>query len=326
MKKLQLVKLFISVFFLNTFSSVSSQTVVLGSAPNLWFAQPAVIIGEGWDKELGININLKRYPGPANLLQAFVAGEIDGMNNNIGAAMLAKSRGISLKLVSGTIIGDINLIANEDLVLSKKELGPVDAIKKFTSMNKRKLILVTNPKGSLSDLNAKFWLANNFPDFESYITLIHAGDQAQFQQIFINGRADLLAGFAPLKQIITSKRPKADYFLPPEELMKNQPGGALAIKTSYIETHSAEIEKLKALYQRATDFMKNEPEKSSIHIEKYLLQGLLDKEVIKEVLIERKDFLTTDLKIMRKGTQEIHNLMLKDGYIKNPIDLDSIFE
>ncbi len=325
MNKLQIVKFALSILSLYSLTTASAETVVLGSAPNLWFAQPTVIIGEGWDQELGIKIILKRYPGPANLLQAFVAGEIDGMNNNLAAAMLAKARGIPLKIICGTIIGDINLIANENLLQLKNELGPVNAIKKFSLDRKRKLILVTNPKGSLSDLNAKFWLLNNFPDFDKYITLIHAGDQAQLQQIFINGRADILAGFAPLKQIIREKKPKADYFLTPEELMKNQPGGGLTIKMSFVKDHPETIEKLRHLYEQATKFMKTEPEKSAVHIDKYLLQGLLGKDVIKEVLIERKSFLSTDLKVMRKGTQEIYNLMLKDGYIKNPFDLDTIF-
>lgn len=303
----------------------AEEVIKLGFFPSICFAQPAVIVGEGWDKELGITFELNKYPGPANMLQAFVSGEVDGMNNNMAAGILASARGIQVKFVTGTFIGDINFISEGELIILKNTFGQIEAIKRFYALQKRKLKLVTNPKGSLSDLTTRYWLKTNLPNFENYIEIVHAADQAQLLQLYLNGRADLLAGYAPLKQILSQKRPHVEYFLAPKELMEAQPGGALTMKSSFINTHPEEISKLKSLYDKATMLMKQDPERCAAHIEKYLLQGLLTKEVIAEALIESKDYLSTDLKQGKSNMQKIHTLMIEDNYIKEPIDLDSLF-
>ncbi len=328
MKKFQIVSYLTLLTILTIFlvDEVASEEVIrVGTAPHLWWAQPAVIIGEGWDRELGIKLEHRIYPGPAHLLQAFVQGELDGMNNNIAAGILTFSKGIPIKLVSGTIIGDINLLSEGELLELKNKFGPVEAIKKFSQLKKRKLKLVTNPKGSLSDLNSRYWLTMNLPDYKNYIDIIHAGDQAQLQQLFIIGKADLLAAFAPIKEIVSQKNPKVAFFITGKELMENQPGGALIMRTSYIEGHPERIKQLKELYLRATNLMKSHPERCAVHIEKYLLHGLLKKEVIKEVLINSNDYLSTNLELVKPNTQKIHDLMLQEGYIKEPINLDLIF-
>jgi NitT/TauT family transport system substrate-binding protein len=328
MNKLQILKFVLSILLLSLPSvgkAEEDQIIKIGNAPNLWWAQPSIIIGEGWDREVGIKLELKKYPGPAHLLQAFVQGELDGMNNNIAAGILTYSKGIPIELVSGTFIGDINLLSEGELVELKNKYGLVEAIKKFSQLKQRKLKLGTNPKGSLSDLNSKFWLKTNMPDYKNYIDTIHAGDQAQLQQLLIMGQADLLAGFAPIKEIVSQKNPNISFFLTGKELMKNQPGGALIMRTSYIEAHSERIKQLKELYLRATSLMKSDPERCAVHIEKYLLQGLLKKEVINEVLINSKDYLSTDLELVKPNTQKIHDLMLEEGYIKESINLDLIF-
>jgi NitT/TauT family transport system substrate-binding protein len=247
------------------------------------------------------------------------------MNNNLGAAILSYSKGIKLKLISATIIGDISLLSDQNLIKLKNEFGQVEAIKKFAAANDRKLILVTNSKGSLSDLIARYWLSKNFPNYKSYIDIIHAGDIAQLQQIFILNKADLISSFIPIKESISLKRSNIDYFLSTKELMKNQPGGALAMRAEFLDSHKVEAHKLKILYQKATDLMLSDPDRAAKHIEKHLLGGLLTKEIIKEILIQNKEFFNTDLNLVKDNTQLIHDFMLEEKYINQPINLDNIF-
>lgn len=328
MNKLQTLKLALSILLLHIPTAGRAevnQVIKIGSGPIIWFSQPSIIIGEGWDKEVGLSIEQKRFPGPAHLLQAFVQGELDGMNNNLGAAILSYSKGIKLKLISATIIGDISLLSNQNLIKLKNEFGQVEAIKKFAAANDRKLILVTNSKGSLSDLIARYWLSKNFPNYKSYIDIIHAGDIAQLQQIFILNKADLISSFIPIKESISLKRSNIDYFLSTKELMKNQPGGALAMRAEFLDSHKVEAHKLKILYQKATDLMLSDPDRAAKHIEKHLLGGLLTKEIIKEILIQNKEFFNTDLNLVKDNTQLIHDFMLEEKYINQPVNLDNIF-
>lgn len=326
-KEFQLLSLIICLFILAQTGAANAEdeTISVSVGPNVWFAQPAVIIGEGWDREAHLILEARRYPGPANMLQAFAAGEIDGMNNNMAAAMLIAARGIPIRFVSGTFQGDINLLADGELLALRRSLSPEQALKQYSEKLQRRLRLVTNPRGSFSDLTARYWLTKSFPNFSQYVEISHAADQAQLQQLYLSGNADLIAGFAPLPEILAKKRPGVGFFAQASELMDPQPGGALVVRASYQDQYPTRISRLQSLYQRATQLMLDDPDRCAVHIEKYLMQGLLSAEIIAKVLRDNRRFLITDLAPLRDATQRIHDFMVSEKYLTSPVDLDFMF-
>jgi ABC-type nitrate/sulfonate/bicarbonate transport system substrate-binding protein len=298
--------------------------VIIGSAPNLWFVQSAIINAEGWDREVGIEIERKQYSGPATLLQAFAAGEVDGMENNLAAAFLAVNRGIEIQVLAGTFEGDVCLIGPTKLVALRNQHSASEAIKQFVVQSGRKLSIVTNPRGSLSDLTLRNWLYKFFPDFDQYVSLTHAGDQAQLLHIFLSGAADVMSAFAPLQTITKAKMADVELFISSKELMEEQPGGVLVLRTDFLKSDLVLKEKLASLYTRASQFIKSNPERARNHIQSRVIRGLLSDELLLDAIVQSKESFGTSLADMRIGAIEIHDLMLKEGYLKKPLNLNEL--
>jgi NitT/TauT family transport system substrate-binding protein len=324
---LQTIALILALISVLLITSVTAEPkpIRVSAGPNIWFAQPSVIIGEELDKQVGLSFEQIRYPGPANMLQAFAAGEIDCMNNNVAAAFLAAGRGIDIRFVAQTFRGDIFLLGEGELLELSRKSGPAAALREFTKLKGRKLKLVTNPRGSLSDLNARFWLRNTFGDYESLVEVTHAADQAQLQQLYLSGSADLLAAFSPLLEILGRRRPAVGYFAKPADLMTSQPGGALVVRAKFAADHPDIITKLRELYRRATLFMIEHPDRAAMHVEKYLMEGLLSRELIASALRANQAYLVSDAADMRQPAQLLHDFMIAERYLKHPIDLNLLF-
>ena len=87
MKKIKaLISLCLLVFVItSSFVPAKAEELIkvrVGYLPNLWFFHPVIIKGEGWDKEMGLDFELTRFPGPPTESQAFASGFLDIMYNN----------------------------------------------------------------------------------------------------------------------------------------------------------------------------------------------------------------------------------------------------
>lgn len=302
-----------------------ADTVVrLGANPNIWFPHAAVIIGEGWDRQAGLRIEQKIYPGPAHNLQGLISGEVDGVTNNVAAALLARERGKALTLVAGTTLGDISLIVQPP-VLQIAGSSPLEKLKRFTATHGRRFRLVTNPRGSLSEITMRRWLETSWPQFESGIELIHAGDQATLQQLFFSGAADGCAGFGSLLWLFQAKNPAIAELLTPEQLMTDQPGGALALSDEWIARHPELVPVLQELFRRATDLIRTDPERAAAHVDALLTNGLVPLPILSASLRERRRFIESDLSKLESSTMELSRYMVRAGYLTQPPDLATFF-
>ena len=295
----------------------------IGANPNIWFAQPSVIIGEGWDREAGFVLEQKVYPGPAHNLQAFVAGELDGVNNNVAAALLAHDRGKKLKLVAATFAGDISIIVQPE-VGPTPSTGGLAQLKGFRAAHGRRFKLATNPRGSLSDLTVRRWLDSAWPEYESDLELISAGDQAQLQQLFLSKSADGCAGFGSLLWLFQEKITATTELIPPDQLMRDQPGGALMMSEEFTIRHPEQVAALAKLYRRASELIRRDPARAAEHIDKYLTSGFVPRGLLEASLKARREFVISDLEPMRRPIEALAVYMHEKGYLKRLPTIDSL--
>ena len=295
----------------------------LGANPNIWFAQPSIIIGEGWDREAGFILEQKVYPGPAHNLQAFVAGELEGVNNNAAAALLAHDRGKGLKVVAGTFVGDISIIAQPSALSVAGETG-LAKLQAFKARYGRRFKLATNPRGSLSDLTVRRWLEQHWPNYEQGVELIAAGDQAQLQQLFLSRAVDGCAGFGSLLWLFREKLPETGELLSPEALMPNQPGGVLMISADFAAAHPREVAALATLYTRASELLQRDPARAAQHIDRLLTSGFVSRPLLEASIRGRTDFFTSDLERMRAPIEALAAYMVSRGYLKSTPALDQL--
>lgn len=296
----------------------------LGHAPNFWFTQQAIIKGEGWDREAGFELELIRFAGPADVLQAFVAGETDGMTNNLAAVMLAAQAGVPIKIVSATFKGDITLLARGKLQELRRNLTAIEALEHFVQITGRRVKIATNPKGSLSDLMFRYWIKEKLKDPLRLLEVIHAGDQAQLQQLFLSGAVDGMSAFAPLVTLMLELEKESAIFVAPADIMPFQPGGCLVLRNTFISSYPKITSDLITLYERANQFILENPEVAARHIQTYVTGRLLSDELVRRSLRESRDFFTTDIRPMIDPTHILINFMVKERYLKKAPDLDAM--
>ena len=246
-----------------------------------------------------------------------MAGELDGVNNNAAAALLAHARGRALRIVAGTFLGDISIIAQPELnALSGSGL---ERVKQFRAHFGRKFRLATNPRGSLSDLTVRRWLEASWPEYESGVELIASGDQAQLQQLFLSRSADGCAGFGSLLWLFRDKIANVIELVPPDELMLNQPGGVLMIDAKFLEAHPREVAQLKALYERATKLIRDDPARAAKHIDHFLTSGFVPLPLLEASIRGRDRFFSTDP--APAAIDSLADYMVRAGYLKARPDL-----
>lgn len=306
-----------------TYAHSEPLRIRLGANPNIWFAQPSIIIGEGWDRESGFILEQKVYPGPAHNLQAFVAGELEGVNNNVAAALLAHDRGKALKIVAATFDGDISIIAQPRALTTPGETG-LAKLQGFKAQHGRRFKLATNPRGSLSDLTVRRWLEQQWPTFEQGVELVAAGDQAQLQQLFLSRAVDGCAGFGSLLWLFRDKLPDAGELLSPEALMPHQPGGVLMVSAEFAAAHPREIAALAKLYTRASELLQRDPARAAQHIDRLLTSGFVSPPLLEASIRGRAQFFSGDLNSMRAPIESLATYMVQKGYLKQSPVLEQI--
>jgi NitT/TauT family transport system substrate-binding protein len=300
--------------------------ITVGFAANLWFAQPAIIKGEGWDKEAGLDITLQRFPGPPGILQAFVVGQIDIMYNNMASTLMPQTRDIPTRMIASTIKDDIFLVARPSLTQFSAAGNAAETIKKFVAVNGRKVKISTNPKGSLSDLVLRYWLSHAFTDSTQYVDVINTGSQDEFQQSILSGDVDAASIFEPLYSIAHELDPKLVIIAEPKELMPDQPGGGVSIHESLAAARPDIVRKYLALHIRATQFLKDNPARAAQDISEYFGKGLVSVETYEKAIRLDHERFVSDPAIMIPSTKIMHDYMRKNGYLVKDVDIDKLFD
>jgi NitT/TauT family transport system substrate-binding protein len=317
--------IFLGIFIVFSESAYADK-IDVGYMPNLWFAQPFIIKGEGWDKKVGLDVQLHRFPGPPTQVQAFAAGQMDVIYNNIGSLLVLPDRGIAVRVVAASIKDDIFLAARPALMAYRETLPAADAIQAFVRDKGRRVKISTNPKGTLSDLVLRYWLESAFgADYDSCIEVVNTGSQDQFQHSILSGDVDAAAVFQPLYTVSRYKDPSLDIFLSPADMMTDQPGGVVAVRESFAAVHPDLVEKFVALHARATDLMRRDPERAARHIHA-AIGDYIPYSVMETAVVFTRDRFVADPHAMISSTRIIQDLMLREKYLRKPVDISTLYD
>ena len=294
----------------------------VGVNPNLWFSQAAVIKGEGWDLENGLDLEIIRFSGPSSNLQAFVGGQIDIMNNNAAAAILAEGSLKNTKIIAASIRGDSTLLGRGILSKSYPSRDAVKQMKAFCETRQGKLKLLTNPKGSQSDITIKLWLSKFYSDYSNCVEFIHAGDQSQLLQLFLRGDADLISAFTPIPQIFKEKDPSIGEFVSVAEIGSNQAGGVFVANQNFIKLNEKKISAFVHLIEKATTELRENPTRATRHVDDFVLKGLMPLSSLEVAIVDSREFFVSDISEMKGSIKDVYSLMKADGYTGESIDMD----
>lgn len=322
------VLLAVTLFFtLGSFSASAQEQgtkVRIGMFPILSYAQLFVAKDQGWDKEVGLDLDLVRFSSLA-VIDALASDDIDGISMATVPFIAAQSRGVDVTIVAALSQNVGHIISRGEMSNYTKDMPLKEALIKFKEEQGRPAVLVTWPKGSLSAIMLDEWLGNNMPDYEPYLEIKYLGGDQQLQAL-LGGTTDLGLAVEPLITIAKSKDDTVRYALRAPELSKDHIAGSLGLRSDFVKNHPEETKKMVELVYRATKLMVEEPKVAAESLYKSLYKDMQTSDVIYDSLVSAKEEFISDPHGFVAPSQRLHDKLLKHGTITNPVDVPAMFD
>jgi NitT/TauT family transport system substrate-binding protein len=300
-------------------------TLEMAYMPIVPCSQLFVLQGMGWAKKAGIKLKLTRFPNGPAIVQAIASGKMDLMCFGIGPAMVTRGKGIKLKVVAAGIVNQIAVVAQGDLVkyFDKHKNGKA-ALMAFTKDKGRKPKIASFPKGSVPDTVTRHWLLRSLGVQLGDVELIGMG-ASRVQQALLTRAVDAAGILEPILTIVESKLKDAKVVARAKDMMDGQPGSTIAARENVIAEHRDALIKLVELHIKATELLKNSPEKAAPYVKNYVAKGLIDVETIEKSLESPSSNFKANPREIQKETKYMHDFQ-KNEKINTKVSVDGLFD
>jgi len=296
----------------------------IGYMPILPIAQLFVTLEEGWMDEAGIDPDLVRFQNGPAMVQALLAGQLDVAYFGIGPAMVARARGADIKVVASNIVEQISVVALGELA-PYFEGDHATAFERFAADKGRKPVITTFPTGSVPETVLQYWLRKQLGVDPDQIQIVFQGS-AQVQQALLTGAVDGAAILEPIVSNVIARRDDAAVVASGSELFPDQPGAVLAVRSETIAEHPGAVRALVAAHKRATDLLVENRERATPSVAEYVGGGRLDPAIIRSAIERSAEGFVADPNAIVEGTRVMHDFQADLGTLKQPVDLDALFD
>lgn len=300
-------------------------TLEMAYMPIVPCSQLFVIEGMGWAREAGIKLELTRFSNGPAIVQAIASGKMDMMCFGIGPAMVTRGKGIKLKVIGAGIVEQIAVVAQGDLVeYFDKYDSSAEALRNFAKDKGRKPKIASFPKGSVPDTVTRHWILRSMGMSLDEVEIIGMG-ASRVQQALLSRSVDAAGILEPILTIVESKLPGAKVVVRADEMMPGQPGSTIAARENVIAEHRDVLVKYMELHIRATELLKNNPEKAAPHVKNFVAKGLVDVETIEKSLRSPSSNFRSDPEEILEQTAYMANFQ-KSEKIKTNVSTDGLFD
>jgi NitT/TauT family transport system substrate-binding protein len=296
----------------------------IGYMPILPVSQLFVTLEEGWMKDAGITPELVQFQNGPAMVQALLAGQLDVAYLGIGPAMVARAKGADIKVVGSDIVEQISMIALGDLA-PYFESDPATAFARFAKDKGRKAVISTFPVGSVPQTVLQYWLRKQLQADPDQVEVIYQG-AAQAQQALLTGAVDGAALLEPVVSLVLDRRTDAKVVASGPDMFPHQPGAVLAVREGVIKDHRAAVSALLAAHLKATRLLREHPDAAAPMVGKYVGGGRMKASVVTAALERSKDSFVADPNQIVEGTKVMHDFQADLGTLKQPVDLDQLFD
>lgn len=300
-------------------------TLKVGYMPILPVAPLFVMEGKGWTKDAGLNLELTRFSSGPAMVQALASGKLDVMNFGIGPAMVARAKGVPIKVLASSVREQIGLLARGDLANYFDKYEPAEAIARFTEEQGRKPKIATFPSGSVPDTVLRYWLTKQVGIDASAVDIVAMG-ASRVQQTLLAGAVDAASTLEPILTVVQQRDPSARVIARGSEMLPNQPGAVLAVRESAMAAHPDAIRKLVALHIRAANLLNESPREAAPYVRKFVGKRLIDLKTVETALASPSSNYIADPHAIQDATRVMAKFQAEQGTLKRPVDIDALFD
>ncbi|PWC55108.1 ABC transporter substrate-binding protein [Azospirillum sp. TSO22-1] len=298
----------------------------VGYIPIIPMTQLFVLLGEGWARDAGLDLQTTGFQSGPAMIQALASGTLDVAYVGIGPAMIARSKGVPVKIVAANIVDQVALIGRGPLAQAVAGApSPAEGFAAFRRAQGRPAKIATLPAGSVPETVLRYWLQEVAKVPAAEVEVIGMGEE-HVQQALLSGAVDGSSILEPILTVVRARLPDARILVPAGQLFPRQPGAVVAVTENAIARERDAVAALVRLHVRATDFAKREPARTAEHVGAYIGKGLIEPEVLQRALTSDATTLVADPRGIVEGTGRMQDFQQRLGQLASPVDLDTLFD
>ena len=301
-------------------------TLRVGYIPIIPMTQLFIMEGEGWTGQAGLRLQLTQFSSGPTMVQALASGSLDVAYVGIGPAIVARSRGIDIKVLASNIIDQVALIGRGPFAETMAAApSAAEGFRRYYERAGRPVKIATLPQGSVPDTVLRYYIQNVAKVDPAHVQIIGIGED-QVQQSLLAGAVEGASILEPILTIVQERDPTARIIAAPNTMLPRQSGAVLAVRETAITDHPGAIAKLVELHVRATDFARAEPDRAAEHVTAFVGKGLVDPAVINKALRSPNTNLVADPHVIMESTAVLQDFQQATGAQVKPVNLNELFD
>lgn len=293
---------------------------VVGTAP-FFVAQ-----GEGWLKQGGVEPVVTVFESGPNMIQALASGTIDVYVAGVAPLAVARSRGIDVRVVASTAIGENVVVAAPSLSkFFAANVTPAAAFKAFKAATGKAARLATQPAGSVPNTALQHWLWEVARIDRSEAEIVPMGIDAT-QQAILAGAVDGGIVREPALTILQSRNSAIKLVAAGEEVFPGQPGTVVAVSGAFATRTPQAVQTIVDGLVKAAALIKSAPDKAAPHVGAALGKGIVDPGLIRKALVSPASVFEIDPRKIIEPARAMQAYQVKLGSLDKELPFDGLFE
>ena len=287
--------------------------------------QAVVMDRKGWFESMGPEIR-SQEAGCKSIVQLLVSGKVDlGLIGIIPALVVADSE---------TPVSVVSASSKEAFVVMLADdaagffSGQTGGFAEYAADNGRALKLGTYPKGSVSDITARYWIQETRDASMDDVDLVHLGGPGAARQALLAEEVDGAVIPEPTPTLIEAVT-EAPYerITDVGEFIPGEPAGVTVVRDAYAEDHPEAVEAFVATHADATAFIRTNPEQAASYMsEVYGGESALDQTTARAALENPATTYVTDPQEVTGGTTVLAEYADRLGKTDGVIGPDQLFD
>lgn len=293
---------------------------IVGTAPFF------VAHGEGWLKQGGLDVALTVFESGPNMIQALASGTIDVYVAGVAPLAVARSRGVDIRVVASTAIGENVVVSAPSLTkFFTHGTNAAAAFKAFRAANGKAARLATQPAGSVPNTTLQYWLWEVAKVDKADVEIVPMGIDAT-QQAILAGAVDGGSVREPALTIIQSRNPQIKLIAGGEEVFPGQPGTVVAVSGAFATRNPQAVQNLVDGLVKAAALIQANPSKAAPHVGAALGKGIVDPELIQKALVSPASRFEIDPRKIIEPSRAMQAYQVKLGSLEKELPFDGLFE
>ncbi|KAA0573073.1 ABC transporter substrate-binding protein [Azospirillum sp. Sh1] len=306
--------------------ALAATTLRVGYIPIIPMTQLYVITGEGWTKDAGLTLQTTSFQSGPAMIQALASGTLDVAYVGIGPALIARSKGVKLKVVAANVIDQVALIGRGPLAKAMAgAANPAEGVKAFRAANGRRPKIGSLPAGSVPDTVLRYWMAEVAHIAPDDVEIVGMGEQP-LQQALLTGAIDGASILEPILTLVKSRLQDAAIIAKAGTMFPKQPGAVLAVTEDAIAKNRDAVAELVKLHIRATAFAKSNPDRTAELVTDIIGKGLVERDVMRAALTSDATTFVDDPRVILDSTKKMQAFQQSLDQITEPVDVDTLFD